>query len=64
MSLLVLVVGLETATPLVGLTGVSTAIIMLLLSWQKVDMRSILPFLGASAVGIPLGAFLLTRVWG
>ena len=64
MSLLALVVGLETATPLVGLTGVSTAVIMLLLSWQKVDMRSILPFLGASAVGIPLGAFLLTRFSG
>ncbi len=64
MSLLVLVVGLETATPLVGLLGISNAVIMLFLSWQKIDMRSILPFLGASAVGIPLGAFLLTRLSG
>ena len=53
MSLLVSVIGLETATPLVGLTGVSTALLMLTLSWQKVDVRSIAPFLAASAVGIP-----------
>ena len=64
MSLLVLVVSLEVATPLVGLTGVSTAVFMLLLSWQKVDVRSIAPFLGASAIGIPLGALLLTRFSG
>ncbi len=64
MSLLVLVTGLETATPLVGLLGVSTAALMLLLSWQQVDMKSIAPFLGASALGIPLGALLLTRFSG
>ena len=64
MSLLVSVIGLETATPLVGLTGVSTALLMLTLSWQKVDLRSIAPFLAASAVGIPLGALLLTRFDG
>lgn len=64
MSLLVLVTGLEVATPLVGLTGVSTALLMLLLSWQQVDMRSVAPFLGASAIGIPMGALLLTRFSG
>ncbi len=64
MSLLVLVVSLEVATPLVGLTGVSTAVLMLLLSWQKVDMRSVAPFLGASAIGIPIGALLLVRFSG
>ena len=64
MSLLVCVIGLETATPLVGLTGVSTALLMLTLSWQKVDLRSIAPFLAASAIGIHGGALLLTRLDG
>ena len=64
MSLLVLVVGLEIATPLVGLLGVSTAALMLLLSWQQVDVRSILPFLAATALGIPLGALVLARLGG
>ncbi len=62
MPLLALLVGLEVATPLVGLVSVSTAVVMLLSSWQEVDLRSIAPFLAATAVGVPLGVWMLARL--
>ena len=64
MSLLVFVTDLGTATPLVGLLGVSTAALMLLLSWQAVEIRSLVPLLGAVAIGTPFGVLLLKRLEG
>ena len=64
MPLLTLLVSLEVATPLVGLVSVSTAGVMLVSSWQKVDLRSVAPFLAATAVGVPLGVLMLTRLEG
>ncbi len=64
MPLLTLLVGLEVATPLVGLVSVSTAVVMLLSSWRAVDLRSIAPLLVATAVGVPTGVWMLARLEG
>ena len=64
MPLLTLLVGLEVATPLVGLVSVSTAAVMLASSWREVDLRSIAPFLAATAVGVPIGVLTLARLEG
>ena len=64
MPTLALVTDLSTATPLVGLISVSTAAIMLLLSWQALDLHSVLPLLAATVVGIPVGVVVLRRLEG
>lgn len=64
MPLLTLVLGLGTATPLVGLASFAMTLLMLGLSWRSVDVRAVLPFLAVAAVGIPLGVQLLQRVEG
>ncbi len=62
--LLTLMIGLDSAAPLVGLISVSTALLMSGLSWREMDVRSILPLLSAAVVGIPVGVFLLRNVEG
>jgi uncharacterized membrane protein YfcA len=72
MPLLSLVLGLSTATPLVGLVATTLTLLMLGSSWRKIDLRSTWQLLGAAAVGVPIGvllvrlapAVLVTRILG
>ena len=61
MPLLTLVLGLSTATPLVGLVATTLTLLMLGASWRKIDLSSTWRLLGAAALGVPLGV-LLVRV--
>ena len=64
MPLLVLLLGLETAVPLVGLVAVAIAVTLLALTWRSLDLRSLTPLLVASVAGVPLGVVLLKSLEG
>jgi uncharacterized membrane protein YfcA len=57
--LLTLIVGLQTAVPLVGLMGTIITAIVALQQWRDVDFRAMWRLVLASAVGIPVGLILL-----
>jgi len=59
MPLLALVVGLQTATPVVAMCATTIAVTILILDWKKVHLKASLRLIIASAVGIPIGLFLL-----
>src|SRR5690348_11778798 len=59
MPLLTLVLGLSTATPLVGLLATTLTLLMLGSSWRKIDLRSTWQLLGAAVLGVPLGVLLV-----
>lgn len=61
MPLLVLAVGIRTATPLVALASGTISIFILARDWRKVDFRAAWRLTAATVVGIPFGLFLLTR---
>lgn len=60
MPLLTLMLGLATATPLVGLIAATLTLLMLGSSWRKIDLRSTWRLLGAAALGVPIGALLVS----
>lgn len=62
MPLLSLVVGVQTATPLVAIIGLVMAIGILLSSWQDVNLKAAWRLILSSAFGIPIGLYLLTNV--
>ncbi|NOK58485.1 MAG: sulfite exporter TauE/SafE family protein [Chloroflexi bacterium AL-W] len=62
MPLLSLVVGIQTATPLFALVGVSISYVILARSWRHVDIRSAWRLILASFVGIPFGLYWLTNI--
>jgi uncharacterized protein len=59
MPLLVLVLGLYTATPLVALVVVITISVLLIREWRHMEVRSAWQLLAASVFGIPIGLLLL-----
>ena len=59
MPLLVTVLDVNVATPLVGLTMLTTIALLLVGSWRDLDIRSALHLLAASIVGIPVGLLVL-----
>jgi uncharacterized membrane protein YfcA len=59
MPLLTLMLGLSTATPLVGLVATTLTLLMLGSSWRKIDLRATWRLLGAAALGIPIGVLLV-----
>lgn len=59
MPLLALLLGLQVATPLVGLTGLVISLIILSTSWRQVDVRNFWRLTVASLVGMPFGIWLL-----
>ena len=59
MPLLVLVLGLYTATPLVALVVLITITVLLFREWRHMDIRSAWQLLVASVFGIPIGLLLL-----
>lgn len=72
MPLLAVVVGLTTATALMGLVSVVVGAYVLTRTWRHVDVASVRRLVVSSIVGIPIGVFmlkqapqdLLTRVLG
>ncbi len=61
MPLLALLIGIKSATPLVALTALVNAVLILLDSWRVADFRAAGRLLVGSIVGIPPGLTLLTR---
>ncbi len=64
MPLLTLQLGLNTATPLFGLVGVTLSTIILLRNWQRVELASAWRLIVATLAGIPLGVFLVQHLPG
>lgn len=62
MPLLTLVIGLDVATPVVALMGATIGVLIALRSWQNIDIASVWRLVLTSAMGVPLGIFLLTNV--
>lgn len=59
MPLLTFVVGIQVATPLVGLIGITIGLLILRGSWRNVDFGATWRLIVASAVGVPLGLIIL-----
>lgn len=59
MPMLVMVLDVNVATPLVGLTMLTTIALLLVGSWRDLDVRSALHLLAASIFGIPVGLLVL-----
>ena len=59
MPLLILLLGLKTATPLVALTGIVIALLMLFREWRELEIKDTLYLLLASLAGIPVGLIFL-----
>lgn len=62
MPLLVLLIGVKSATPLVALTGLLISSLMLVQDWKSLQWQETLILLLVSLPGIPLGIALLTSV--
>lgn len=62
MPLLSLLLGVEVATPLVGLAVPVTLVLVLARSWQHLDLRATAQLLIGSACGIPVGVLVLRQV--
>jgi len=62
MPLLTAVIGISLATPVVGVASVILSVAVLATSWRDLDVATSWRLLLASAVGIPFGLLLLTRV--
>jgi uncharacterized membrane protein YfcA len=60
--LLTLIVGLQSAVPLVGLMGTIITAIVVIQQWRDVDFRSTWQLVLGSALGIPAGLILLKTV--
>lgn len=56
--LLTLVLGVQTATPLVSLLAATVTLLMLLRNWRQIDLAATWRLIMAALVGVPLG------VWG
>ena len=59
MPMLVTILDVEVATPLVGLTMLTTIALLLVRTWWDLDVRAALHLLVASIPGIPLGLLVL-----
>ncbi len=62
MPFLILVVGLQTATPLVALVALTTSLALLVNEWRTLDLRGIWQLVLATFIGIPFGLILLRFV--
>jgi len=61
MPLLVLIVGLKTATPTVALVATTIAVTILVKNWRQADLKATLHLIFASSLGIPLGILFLKQ---
>jgi uncharacterized membrane protein YfcA len=59
MPLLALMVGMQTATPLVALASSTIAATILLGAWRRVELKVVWRLILSTLVGIPIGLFFL-----
>lgn len=62
MPLLAVLLGMQTATPLVALVSTLISLMILVRNWHIVDFRMTWRLIVAAACGVPVGLFYLTRV--
>ncbi|HJO94471.1 MAG TPA: sulfite exporter TauE/SafE family protein [Victivallales bacterium] len=62
MPLMSLIIGLQTAAPISALISTTIALVILINSWQFVNLKSVWRLVVSSAVGIPVGIFILTTM--
>lgn len=62
MPLLTLVIGLQLATPLVGIVSLLMTIVLLATSWRSVNLAASWRLITASALGAPVGLWVLVTV--
>jgi uncharacterized membrane protein YfcA len=63
MPLLSMAVGLNVATPLVGIMGITTSVTILIRHWRHVHFKSLLSLIVPTLIGIPIGVLLLKGVY-
>jgi len=63
MPLLVMAIGLNTATPLVGLMGITASSTILIKHWRDVHIKSVWPLIIYTLIGIPVGILLLKGLY-
>jgi len=63
MPLLVMAIGLNAATPLVGLMGITASSTILIRHWRDVHVRSVWPLIVYTLIGIPIGILLLKGLY-
>ncbi len=63
MPLLVIAIGLNTATPLVGLMGITASATILIKHWRDVHIKSVWPLIVYTLIGIPIGILLLRGLY-
>jgi uncharacterized membrane protein YfcA len=63
MPLLTMVIGLSTATPLVGLMGITASATILIKHWRDVHIKSVWPLIIYTLIGIPIGILLLKGLY-
>ena len=64
--LLTMVVGVQMATPLISLIAATITLLMLLRSWQQIDLGATWRLTLAAAIGVPAGIYGLSHfpsVW-
>ena len=61
MPLLILLIGVNGATPLIALIGLVISLIMLIREWREIVWKDTLVLLISSLAGLPLGLLLLTN---
>ncbi len=62
MPFLAVLLGMQTATPLVALVSTLISFIILVRNWHVVDFRMTWRLIAAAACGVPVGLLYLTRV--
>lgn len=62
MPLLALLVGIQTATPLVAMAGFTASLFILLRQPTQINLGEAWRLILASALGVPIGVYLLTRL--
>ena len=63
MPLLAMTIGLDTATPLVGLMGITASSAIHIGHWRDVHVKSVWPLIVYTLIGIPIGILLLKGVY-
>jgi uncharacterized membrane protein YfcA len=63
MPLLTMAIGLNAATPLVGLMGITASATILVKHWRDVHFKSVWPLIVSTLIGIPIGILLLKGVY-
>jgi len=63
MPLLSMAVGLNVASPLVGLMGITSSVTILIRHWRHVHFKSVWLLIVPTLIGIPIGVLLLKGVY-